>query len=132
MIGEPLFLRLDEALQIHADMIATYGGSEGVRDQGLLESALAQPQARFGGGYLHEDFAAMAAAYLFHIAQNHPFVDGNKRTGTAAAITFLKMNGVVFRAEQMEVADLAERIADGRWSKQDAIAFFQKHAEESP
>ena len=66
----------------------------GVRDHALLESALAQPGAAFGGEFLHVDLFAMAAAYLFHIVKNHPFLDGNKRTGLIVAITFLAINGV--------------------------------------
>lgn len=84
----PVFLTLDEALDIHRDQIQRYGGSSGIRDLGLLQSALAQPQAAFAGQFLHADLIEMAAAYLFHITQNHPFVDGNKRTGTAAALVF--------------------------------------------
>lgn len=87
------FLTLDEVLDIHADQIARYGGSLGVRDVRLLESALAQPQTSFGGQYLHADLAAMAAAYLFHLVKNHPFIDGNKRVGAAAASVFLLTNG---------------------------------------
>jgi death-on-curing protein len=85
---EPIFLTLDEVLEIHEQQIELYGGSHGVRDMNLLESALGVPQATFGGEYLHPTVGAMAAAYLFHITQNHPFFDGNKRTGANAAITF--------------------------------------------
>lgn len=73
------FLGLDEVLKIHADQIARYGGAEGVRDLGLLESAVAAAQTSFSGSYLHGTLPEMAAAYLFHVAQNHPFVDGNVR-----------------------------------------------------
>ena len=69
--------------------MARYGGLPGLRDEGLLESAVAQAVATFGGEYLHNDIFQMAAAYLFHIVQNHPFVDGNKRAGAAAAVVFL-------------------------------------------
>ena len=77
----PLFLDIHRVLQIHLDMIKTYGGDEGVRDLGLLQSAVAMPQASFDDELLHKDLCEMAAAYLYHITQNHPFVDGNKRTG---------------------------------------------------
>src|SRR5712692_9199318 len=90
---EPLFLSLDEVLQIHQRQIETYGGSSGIRDVAGLESAIVTPQATFGGEFLHGSVPAMAAAYLFHICQNHPFIDGNKRGGANAAITFLLMNG---------------------------------------
>lgn len=81
---EPLFLTLDEASEIHAQQIELYGGSQGRRDPAALESAIATPMATFGGQFLHSTIPAMAAAYLFHICQNHPFVDGNKRTGANA------------------------------------------------
>jgi len=83
------FLELPDVLMVHADQIQRYGGETGVRDLGLLESAVAQPRAAFGGEYLHQDLFGMAAAYLFHIVCNHPFVDGNKRVGLVAARPFL-------------------------------------------
>ena len=85
---EPRFLTLEEVVRIHGDQIARYGGLEGIRDLGLLQSALAMPEAGFGSQYLHEDLASMAAAYLFHLVQNHPFADGNKRVGIVAALVF--------------------------------------------
>ena len=75
------FLTLDDVLESHREQIRVYGGSEGLRDLGLLESAIAQPPAGFGGVPLHRDLYEMAAAYLFHLVQNHPFIDGNKRVG---------------------------------------------------
>ncbi|MFN5586071.1 MAG: type II toxin-antitoxin system death-on-curing family toxin [Planctomyces sp.] len=89
---QPWFLDIDHTMQLHRSLIKTYGGVEGIRDVGLLHSALAMPQASFGGEFLHRDLFKMAAAYLYHIVQNHPFIDGNKRTGAAAAIIFLSMN----------------------------------------
>ena len=74
------FLSLDEVLELHDDQISSFGGTPGLRDEGLLESALAQPQATFGGQFLHPTIAEQAAAYLYHIAMNHPFIDGNKRS----------------------------------------------------
>src|SRR2546430_666844 len=96
------FLSLARVLRIHRSSIDAYGGDPSVRDMGLLESAIAQPRATFGGEYLHEDLAAMAAAYLYHIVSNHPFVDGNKRTGSLAAFVFLGMNDVDFAAPEKE------------------------------
>lgn len=78
---------------LHADQIERYGGSPGIRDEGLLRSAHAQAEAQFGGVYLHDSIAAMAAAHLYHLVQNHPFIDGNKRIGAAAATAFLALNG---------------------------------------
>jgi death-on-curing protein len=88
------FLTLEDVLEIHAAQLARWGGSEGIRDRGALEAAIAQPQAAFGGDYLHEDVFAMAAAYAFHIAESQSFVDGNKRAGLDAALTFLRLNEI--------------------------------------
>ena len=77
----PESLTTEDIFDIHDMQLGRYGGGEGLRDQGLLESALAQPRATFGGDFVHDSLFAMAAAYLFHIVSNHPFVDGNKRTG---------------------------------------------------
>jgi death on curing protein len=79
----PKFLALELVLELHRDQIESFGGSPGIRDQGLLESALAQPEATFGGEYLHSTIPDQAAAYLYHLALNHPFIDGNKRTAFA-------------------------------------------------
>ncbi len=92
---EPEFLDLEDVLLIHEEQLAKYGGAAGIRDRGLLESALAQPKATFGGDFVHADLFAMAAAYAFHIAENQPFLDGNKRTGVLAAVVFLELNGYI-------------------------------------
>jgi len=89
-----VFLTLAEVVEIHADQIKRYGGSDGVRDMSLLSSAVAMPYASFSGSFLHADIYEMAAAYAFHICQNHPFVDGNKRMALAAALVFLEMNRI--------------------------------------
>ena len=107
----PFFLDLDRALRTHRSLIAEYGGSDGVRDVGLLQSALAMPQASFGGEYLHKDLFEMAAAYLYHIVRNHPFVDGNKRTGAATAIIFLALNGIELRADEDGLVALTLAVA---------------------
>jgi death-on-curing protein len=99
---EPLFLTLDEVIEIHEEQIGLHGGSFGLRDAGALASAVATPMVTFGGVYLHASLAAMAAAYLFHIAQNHPFVDGNKRTGAKAALVFLEVNDLALAASEDE------------------------------
>lgn len=93
MTEEPEFLTLEEILEIHDDQILRYGGDVGIRDRGLLESAIAMPQQSFGGQFLHNDIFEMAAAYAFHVAESQAFVDGNKRTGLAAAYMFLGLNG---------------------------------------
>ena len=101
-----MFLTLDEVVAIHRDQIDRYGGSLGVRDWGLLQSAIAMPAATFGGKFLHSDFCEMAAAYLFHLVQNHPFIDGNKRIGAVAADVFLSMNNLQVDANEDEYAEL--------------------------
>ena len=112
------FLTLDDLLDLHALQIEKYGGAEGVRDLGLLESAIAQPQATFDGEYVHDELFLMAAAYLFHIARNHPFMDGNKRTGLMAALVFLDLNGIVLDRSSDELYNLTMAVAEGRMSKQ--------------
>lgn len=94
---EFVFLTVEDVLELHADQIAIYGGDPGIRDRGLIESAVATPAATFGGEFLHKDVFAMAAAYAFHIAESQGFVDGNKRTGLAAAYAFLGLNGYRLR-----------------------------------
>lgn len=88
--GEPRFLSTDEVLTLHETGIDAFGGSLGVRDAGLLDSALATPRQGFGGQFVHEFPFEMAAAYLFHLCANHPFIDGNKRVALAASITFFE------------------------------------------
>ena len=94
-MSEPVFLDIEDVLLIHEEQLARYCGAAGIRDAGLLESAVAVPRASAGGEYTHEDLFAMAAAYAFHIAQNQPFLDGDKRTGLLAAIVFLDLNAIV-------------------------------------
>ncbi len=89
----PLFLTLEEVLELHAEQIEHYGGDPGIRDLGLVESAVAMPASTFDGEYLHEGLFAMAAAYTFHLAECQGFVDGNKRVALAAAYIFLGLNG---------------------------------------
>ncbi|HWC95673.1 MAG TPA: type II toxin-antitoxin system death-on-curing family toxin [Candidatus Sulfopaludibacter sp.] len=122
---EPLFLSLDEVLEIHAEQIQLYGGAAGVRDQGGLESAVATPVATFGGEFLHPSIPAMAAAYLFHICQNHPFLDGNKRTGANAAITFLLINDWEPGFCEDELVDLVLSVASGATSKPALTTAFE-------
>ncbi|MBI2461155.1 MAG: type II toxin-antitoxin system death-on-curing family toxin [Candidatus Rokubacteria bacterium] len=124
----PTFLGLEEVLQIHADQIERHGGSSGIRDLGLLESAIAMPQASFGGQLLHADIFEMAAAYLFHIVRNNPFVDGNKRGGTAAALVFLRLNGVSIRVTNAALVKTVLAVAQGKIGKAAVAEFFRKGA----
>jgi death-on-curing protein len=124
----PVFLTLGEILAIHESVIQRYGGSLGVRELSLLESAMGMPQATFGGRYLHDDIPSMAAAYCFHLVANHPFVDGSKRVGAAAASVFLDMNGWELAADQLAFAEYVLAIASSRADKQAALFFFKQHS----
>lgn len=125
---EPTFLTLDEVLESHTEQIAVYGGSQGLRDIGLLDSALAQPEAMFGGQYLHQDLFEMAAAYLYHIVLNHPFIDGNKRVGLEAALLFLELNGHSIDTTDESLVDLVLRTAQGQASKTEIAEFLRSHS----
>ena len=123
-----VFLTLDEVLALHADQIERYGGQPGIRDLGLLESALAMPRAAFGGQRLHESLPEMAAAYLFHLVRGHPFLDGNKRVGLMAMLAFLGLNSLRLDAQEQELVDLVVGVATGRVSKAEVAVFVQRHA----
>jgi len=120
----PTFLSLDEVLALHADQIARYGGDPGLRDLGLLKSAVAMPQATFSGEWLHPTLQEMAAAYLFHIVRN-PFLDGNKRAGLISAIAFLGLNDLEIRAEPDELFELVTAAAQGRVDKAQVAVFLK-------
>ncbi len=121
------FLSVEQVLAAHRRMVEEFGGDPGLRDRGLLESAVSMPSAQVAGRFLHGDLAAMAAAYLFHLARNHPFLDGNKRTALAAAGVFLRVNGKCLRASDDELLRLTEGVAIGAVSKAEAAAFFRAH-----
>ena len=123
-----LFLDIEDVLAIHADQIRRYGGSGGVRDEGLLLSALAMPQAAFFGEYAHKDIYEMAAAYLFHIVMNHPFIDGNKRTGTVGAIAFLKLNGIWVKPDNEAFVEFVLAVAQSEKNKPQITAFLKQHS----
>jgi death-on-curing protein len=123
-MDEAIFLTLEEVLQIHLDEIDRHGGDPGVLNLGLLESAIAQPYAKFGGQYLHEGLAAMAAAYAFHVASNHAFADGNKRTALAAALVFLGMNDHPVTPTADAAESLILGIAKGETTKEQAATSF--------
>ncbi len=122
------FLTLDEVLALHADQIERYGGRAGIRDLGSLSSALATPKASSQKTFLHQTPHEMAAAYLFHIVQNHPFVDGNKRTGLIAAIAFLGLNDVELTADPDAVYRLAVGVASGPVTKAEVAVFLQHNS----
>ena len=112
------YLSIEEVLFIHEDQIANYGGSADIRDRKLLESAITQPAATFDSNELHPGVFDKAAAYLFHICGNHPFVDGNKRTSLATALVFLELNGVIIEDPDQELYQIVMQVATGSSSKE--------------
>jgi death-on-curing protein len=112
------FLDKSVVLTFHEDHLRRYGGLTGIRDEGLLDSALAQPIATFDGEYIHKDIFKMAAAYGYHLCRNHPFVDGNKRTGLVAMYLFLYVNGHQIIADKKSLYAIVMGIADGSVDKQ--------------
>ncbi len=101
-VGDCLHLSVDMVREIHAEAIRRFGGADGVRESALLESAVAAPQASFGGLSPFHDLAEVAAAYLFYLCRNHPFVDGNKRAALGACLVFLRINGLQPQADGPE------------------------------
>ncbi len=122
----PKFLTLTEILEFHEDLIREFGGSPGIRDLGLAEAALAMPHSGAGEEFFHAFPFEMAAAYLYHIVQNHPFVDGNKRTAFAAALTFLELNGYAVLGGETELEAATWQVASGKLDKNGAAAMLEK------
>ncbi len=114
---EIIFVTLAEVIDIHADQIRRYGGESGIRDIGLLSSAIAMPYASFSEVFLHSDIYEMAAAYAFHISQNYPFVDGNKRAALASALVFLELNGISLSDPKGILYELMMSLARGETTK---------------
>ena len=128
-MNEPNFLSVEEVLIIHGEQINAFGGLDGIRDAGLLESAVMMPQASFGGEYLHANIFGMAAAYAFHIAENQPFLDGNKRTALGAAMVFLNDNGFEFPADDLSLYDAMIAIANKQMDKYDLADLLKSMTE---
>jgi death on curing protein len=116
---------MSEVLIILQDQIRRYGGTYGLRDPALLSSALAMPSSSFEGKYLHRDLFEQAAAYAFHICQNHPFFDGNKRTALATALVFLSFNGIELDDPKEELYDLMMKTAKGKAGKPEIATKFR-------
>jgi death-on-curing protein len=106
-------LTVDIVEEIHAQAIRRFGGLDGVRERALLESAVAAPQATFGGESVFRDIVDVAAAYLFYLCRNHPFLDGNKRTALGACLVFLRLNGMAPVADSAKWEALTLEVADG-------------------
>jgi death-on-curing protein len=122
-VSEPIFLTLDEIFRLHTRSLAEHGGSEGVRDRGLVESAMESARNTFyyGQGNVYD----IAASYAFHLAEAQAFLDGNKRTAVAAALVFLARNGVYVRPAQLELYFAMIRIAEKKLSKAGLTAIFR-------
>ncbi len=125
---EPAFLTVIEVIELHDIQLSVFGGRAGLRDHGLLESAVAMPQMGFGAEYVHADLEEMAAAYLFHLVKNHPFIDGNKRVGFHAAYVFLALNGILLDMPDDVAYDLVIATAEGRVTKQEIARAFRDAA----
>jgi len=121
------YLSLGEVVDLHQALLNQTGGATGIRDLAMLESALAQPRATFGGTDLHPTVTAKAAALGFSLAMNHPFVDGNKRVAHAAMEVFLLLNGVELIAGVDEQERLMLDLADGQVPREELAAWLEKH-----
>ena len=126
------FLPESIALAIHENQIRLYGGTYEIRDSATLDAALHMPQAQFGGQFLHVTLYHMAAAYGFHLSQNHPFVDGNKRTAGMAMFTFLRLNGLEPTATEIEYYETMMAVAEGRMNKEQLAEWLQKNTSGTP
>jgi len=122
-----IFLTVEQVIDFHTDIINEFGGAHGIREMSLLMSALEMPKAAIFGEFLHATIYDKAAAYLYHIIANHPFVDGNKRTGLVTALAFFDLNGVVLEYDEYELEELVVDIAKGQAEKPAIAAFFHKN-----
>lgn len=130
MKSEPAFLTFAEVIEIHDYQIEHFGGATGLRDIDLLKSAIGMPSATFGGVFLHPTIYEMTSAYLFHLVENHPFVDGNKRVGAMAALIFLDLNGIDFDASDEDFTAMVLRVASGKMLKAEITLFLKTHCHE--
>lgn len=126
------YLTIAEALEIYQRLMQQTGGLVGIRDLGALESAIAQPYMTFDGNELYPSLAEKAAALGFSLIQNHPFADGNKRTGHAAMETFLALNGYEINASTEEQAEIILSVASGKLSREDFAEWLSNHIQEFP
>lgn len=119
-----IFITVGDAIEIHRRMVQDFGGDPGLRDRGLLESAVAMPRAMFAGDYLHPNVPSMAAAYHYHLCANHPFIDGNKRVAVTVAEVFLRANGLHLDATDDEIVELTLGVASSTIGKQEVTDFY--------
>lgn len=121
-----IHLTLEIVLEIHGEAIAQFGGSPGLRDRALLESAIAAPQASFGGVSAFSDTVEVAAAYLFYLCSNHPFIDGNKRAALGACLVFLQLNGYTPAPDSDDWETLTLAVAAGGLGRDEVTATLRK------
>lgn len=121
-----IFLTIEEVIAIHDALITAYGGLHGIRDMGLIISAIEMPKAMMFGEYLHESLYDKAAAYLFHIVCNHAFLDGNKRTGAAVTLIFLKQNESKVKYNIPEFEEMVCKIAQSQRNKNQISEYLAK------
>lgn len=121
-----LYLTVDQAIKVHDLLIQQHGGLPGIRDIGLLTSAIEMPKSSFDGIKLHPTASEKAAAYLFHVIKNHPFCDGNKRTGSFLALLFFRMNSIRFSFDVMQYEILVIGVAENLVTKSQVAQFFDK------
>ncbi|RJQ41465.1 MAG: type II toxin-antitoxin system death-on-curing family toxin [Nitrospiraceae bacterium] len=122
------YLTAEQVLFIHSRLIDETGGSHGIRDVGLLQSAVSRPMATFGGEELYPDIFQKAAAFMESLVKNHPFIDGNKRTAISSAGLFLRINGYNLETSQKELEDFTINMATGKASLEDAVKWFKRYA----
>jgi death-on-curing protein len=125
-LGDCFHLTVEVVREIHAEVISRFGGSDGLREIALLESAVAAPQAAFGGRSPYKDLTEVAAAYLFYICRNHPFIDGNKRAAVGACIVFLRLNGVEPKEDGPEWEELTFAVAASAIARQETTERLRK------
>lgn len=123
-----IFLTLEQVLVIHEDQIIRYGGTSGLRDLSLLESAIFRPQSSFGGEYLYSSVFEKAVALVHSLILNHPFIDGNKRTGVVSGLVFIEMNGYAFDVTQDELVEMALKIATKVCDIKEIADWFKKNS----
>ena len=121
-------LTFSDILEIHEYQIENFGGAAGVRDINLLKSAIGMPESSFGGVFLHPTIYEMAAAYLYHLVENHPFVDGNKRVGAMAALIFLDINNIDFDAPEELFTEMVLKVASGKMLKAEITLFLKEYS----
>jgi death-on-curing protein len=127
-MNKTFFLTLEQILVLHEDQVDRYGGTSGLRDVGLLESAAFRPQTTFGGQELYESLFDKAASLMHSLILNHPFLDGNKRTGTTCALVFLELNSYALSVSQKELVEAALKIAEKEWGLEQIAAWLETNS----